>query len=154
MSLPTVSLFGTINKIETRFSQTGTQITSFQIECSEKNKDGEWENLYIKGAVFNKAAEFVNNYFQDGSLCVATGKLVTEVYEGQDGKKKYEIKLKFPQIEFAPKAKNRDNSSGYSEAATYNSSGHTGTNAPVHRETKPLENNLPEIDIDEDEIPF
>ncbi len=105
MALPTVSIFGTINKIETRFSQSGTQITSFQIECSEKNKDGEWENLYLKGAVFNKAAEFVNNYFQDGSLCIATGKLVTEVYEGSDGKKKYDIKLKFPQIEFAPKAK-------------------------------------------------
>lgn len=141
MSLPTVSLFGTINKIETRFSQSGTQITSFQIECSEKNKDGEWENLYIKGAVFNKAAEFVNNYFQDGSLCVATGKLVTEVYEGQDGKKKYEIKLKFPQIEFAPKAKSESKP--------------TGANAPVSYERKELpKNNLPNIDIYSEEIPF
>lgn len=151
MSLPTVSLFGTINKIETRFSQSGTQITSFQIECSEKNKDGEWENLCIKGAVFNKAAEFVNNYFQDGSLCVATGKLVTEVYEGSDGKNKYEIKLKFPQIEFAPKAKNTENReknhSGYA-----NGSENTGVNAPVYQERKLPESNLPEID--DLEIPF
>lgn len=144
MSLPTVSIFGTINKIETRFSQTGTQITSFQIECSEKNKDGEWENLYIKGAVFNKSAEFVNNYFQDGSLCVATGKLVTEVYEGQDGKKKYEIKLKFPQIEFAPKAKGESSVKG-------------GDRKPpeIVHERKPMpDNSFPEIDINEDEIPF
>lgn len=105
MALPTVSLFGTINKIETRFTQGGKQVTSFQIECSEKNRNGEWENLYIKSAVFDKAAEFVNNYFQDGSLCIATGKLVTEVYDGSDGKKRYDIKLKFPTIEFPPKSK-------------------------------------------------
>lgn len=105
MALPTVSLFGTINKIETRFTQGGKQVTSFQIECSEKNRNGEWDNLYIKSAVFDKAAEFVNNYFQDGSLCIATGKLVTEVYDGSDGKKRYDIKLKFPTIEFPPKAK-------------------------------------------------
>lgn len=142
MSLPTISLFGTINKIETRFSQTGTQITSFQIECSEKNKDGEWENLYIKGAVFNKAAEFVNNYFQDGSLCVATGKLFTEVYDGQDGKKKYEIKLKFPQIEFAPKAKGEASAKG-------------GERKPpeIVHDRKPMPE-VPEYDIDESEIPF
>lgn len=105
MALPTVSLFGTINKIETRFTQGGKQVTSFQIECSEKNRNGEWENLYIKSAVFDKSAEFVNNYFQDGSLCIATGKLVTEVYDGSDGKKRYDIKLKFPTIEFPPKSK-------------------------------------------------
>jgi single-stranded DNA-binding protein len=132
MPLPTVTIFGTINKIETRFTQSGKQVTSFQIECSEKNKSGEWENLYIKTAVFEKAAEFVNNYFQDGSLCVATGKLVTEVYTGQDGAKKYDIKLKFPQIEFPPKAKHE---------------------APQAK-PMPSGDSLPQIDMDSSEIPF
>lgn len=30
----------------------------------------------------------------------------------------------------------------------------TGINAPVYRETKPRDNNLPEIDIEDDRIPF
>lgn len=141
MPLPTVTIFGSINKLETRFSQSGTQITSFQIECSEKNKNSEWENLYIKGAVFGKSAEFVNNYFREGELCVATGKLVTEVFEGQDGKKRYEIKLKFPQIEFAPKAKSAEK-------------GEYKMPEPVYEKNPIPENNLPEIDINEDEIPF
>ena len=139
MSLPTVSIFGTINKIETRFAANGIQITSFQIECSEKEKDGTYSNLYIKSAVFNKAAEFVNNYFQDGAVCIASGKLVTEVYE-REGVKKYEIKLKFPTIEFAPKAKS-DNGQGKS--------------VPQQQRQMPEVNyvNIPSIGMDE-EIPF
>lgn len=146
MGLPTVSIFGNINKIETRFSQSGTQITSFQIECSEKDKDQNWENLYIKGAVFGKSAEFVNNWFKDGDVCVATGKLITETYTDKENRKHYEIKLKFPQIEFATKVK----SSGDSDRPQK-----TGVNAPTHYEAKPMpqSNNLPEIDIDES-IPF
>ena len=135
MPLPTVTIFGTINKIETRFAQSGTQITSFQIECSEKNKDGQWENLYIRSAVFGKSAEFVNNHFTDGSLCVATGKLVTEVYDGKDGKR-YDIKLKFPTIEFPPKAKSND----------------APQSAPKRQEMP--QSNMPEIEIDIDEVPF
>lgn len=141
MALPTVSLFGTINKIETRFTQSGKQVTSFQIECSEKNRNGDWENLYIKSAVFDKAAEFVNQYFQDGSLCIATGKLVTEVYEGTDGKKRYDIKLKFPIIEFAPKAKQSEDAPRKAPEVVY------------EKKTMP-QNKVPEIDVDSSEIPF
>ena len=144
MALPNISIFGNINKIETRFSQSGTQITSFQIECSEKDKDGKWENLYIKGAVFGKSAEFVNNWFKDGDVCIATGKLITEVYEGSDGKKRYDIKLKFPQIEFAPKVKSSEN----------DNQSNRGINAPVVHERAIPKNNVPYIDIDTETLPF
>lgn len=106
--LPIVTICGTINKIELRYLPSGKAVCSFSIECSEKNAKGEWENLYIKGAVFEKSAEFINQYFKDGDVCIATGKLITEVYENKDGKKVYDIKLKFPQISFAPKSKNSD----------------------------------------------
>ena len=149
MSLPTVTIFGTINKIETRFAANGTQITSFQIECSEKEKDGTYSNLYIKSAVFNKAAEFVNNYFQDGSVCIATGKLVTEVYE-KEGVKKYEIKLKFPTIEFPPKAKG-DNVQ--KQAPQYQQQ-HTDYQPRQEAKREMPTGTLPIIDIDDSEIPF
>ena len=142
MALPNVTIFGNINKIETRFSQSGTQITSFQIECSEKDKDGKWDNLYIKGAVFGKSAEFVNNWFKDGDVCIATGKLITEVYEGSDGKKRYDIKLKFPQIEFAPKVKDSAEKQHYQMPEPQ-----------YERAHMPNSNEVPEIEFDEP-IPF
>jgi len=103
--LPIITICGTINKIELRYLANGKAVCSFHVECSEKNAKGEWENLYIKGAVFEKSAEFVQKYFNDGDACIATGKLVTEIYENKEGKKVYDIKLKFPQISFVPKSK-------------------------------------------------
>ena len=142
MALPTVSIFGNINKIELKYLPNGKALCSYKIECSEKNAKGEWDNLYIDGVSFDKSAEFVNQYFNDGDPCIATGKLITEVYENKDGKKVYTIKLKFPEIGFAPKSKN---------------SSPQPKQAPKvevvygKQENKLLTN---EFDIDESEIPF
>ena len=66
MALPTVSIFGNINKIELKYLPNGKALCSYKIECSEKNAKGEWDNLYIEGVSFDKSAEFVNQYFNDG----------------------------------------------------------------------------------------
>lgn len=135
MALPIVSIFGNINKIELKYLPSGKALCSYKIECSEKNSKGEWENLYIDGVSFEKSAEFINQYFKDGDACIATGKLITEVYE-KDGKKVYTIKLKFPQIQFAPKSKNVD--------------GSAKREVPVSVTYE----KMPEFDINSDEIPF
>lgn len=148
-------------------------ICSFQVECSEKNQKDEWENLILRGSCFEKSAEFVNQWFNDGDLCVATGKLFTEVYE-KDGVKKYTTKLKFPKIEFPPRAKKSDensssghneDSSGYSEPASDNSSGYSNkpyqAPAPIHEDhpdkqnQEPLHDKQGSLPMDDDlEIPF
>jgi len=143
MPLPTVTIFGTINNIELKYSQSNMAICSFTIECSEKNAKGEWENFQIRSSTFEKQAEFVNQWFQNGSLCIATGKLVTEMYE-KDGKKNYTTKLKFPKIEFAPKAKEPKDG----EQKPYTPP------TPQYEKAPMPQNNLPEIDIDDDAIPF
>jgi single-stranded DNA-binding protein len=130
-------------------------ICSFTIECSEKNAKGEWENLQLRGSCFEKSAEFVNQWFQNGALCVATGKLITEMYE-KDGKKNYTTKLKFPKIEFPPKAKEQKEGD-QQEQKPYQTPQpeyvkHTDYK-PAPRQEMPA-NTLPEIDINEDEIPF
>ena len=116
MGLPTITIVGNISRIETKQVGSNT-ICSFQIECSEKYKD-DWTNLYINSEVWNKQAEFVNQYFNDGDAVVATGKLYTNVYQNKEGKKVYETKLQFPNIQFAPKAKSN-----------------TGMNSPVEIQT-------------------
>jgi len=148
MALPTVSIFGTINKIELKYTQAGKAICSYQIECSEKNAKGEWENLYLKGASFEKQAEFINQYFKDGDVCIATGKLVTKNYAKQDGSKAYEVKLKFPQIQFTPKSKNEREESAQKQpkVETYNAQG---------QKTGEFDySGVPDIDIDPEQIPF
>ena len=140
--LPQITAVGTLNKLETKFTPSGKEVTKFTLECSEKNAKGEWENLYLKGEVWEKASTFLNQYFKDGSVAIVTGKLVTNVYEKQDGSKVYENKLLFPSVSFVPKDK-VDNQGQPQPKKDY-AQEYAVRNAPA----------IPEIDIDEDEIPF
>jgi single-stranded DNA-binding protein len=105
MGLPIITIIGNLSKLETKFTPSGKEVTKFQVECSEKNSKGEWENLYIKGEVWEQASQFLNKYFKNGSVAVVSGKLVTNVYEKNDGSKVYENKLLFPTVSFLPKDK-------------------------------------------------
>ena len=104
MSLPQITIIGTLGRLQTTHTTTGKEVTKFQIECSEKNAKGEYDNLYLKGEVWEKASQFLNSYFKEGDVAVVTGKLITNVYE-KNGAKVYENKLSFPSISFPPKVK-------------------------------------------------
>lgn len=150
MALPQITIIGNLNKLETRFTPSGKEVTKFQVECSEKNSKGEWENLHIKGEVWEQASQFLNKFFKNGSVVVVTGKLVTNVYDKNDGTKAYENKLLFPSVAFAPKDK--DDNQGQSN--------NQRQEPPVeydegYNQSKPNTSyRIPEIDIDEDSIPF
>lgn len=139
MALPQITVIGTLGKLETKFTPSGKEVTKFQVECSEKNSKGEWENLYLKGEVWEKASEFLNKFFKDGSVAIVTGKLVTNVYEKNDGSKVYENKLLFPSISFVPKDKNGDQQA-----------------QPKREPQVVYEEALPNINVDDlaEEIPF
>lgn len=105
MALPIIQLVGTLKRTGLTYILSGKALYKFQLECSEKNTKGEYDNLYISGELWDKQAEFANQYFKDGSVAVVTGKLVTKSYEKNDGTKVYENKLLFPSISFVPKDK-------------------------------------------------
>ena len=137
MALPIIQLVGTLKRTGLTYLLSGKALYKFQLECSEKNTKGEYDNLYISGELWDKQAEFANQYFKDGSVAVVIGKLVTKSYEKNDGSKVYENKLLFPSISFVPKDKSDNQSQNYNQEP-------------------PLvyENKIPEIEVDEDSIPF
>jgi single-strand DNA-binding protein len=106
--LPEITVVGNLKRIEMKYTQSNKAVTKFQIECAEKNAKGEWTNLYLSGECWEKQAEFVNQYFKDGSPAIVTGKLYTNIYEKQDGSKVYENKLLFPKVSFIPKDKSEE----------------------------------------------
>lgn len=157
MSLPTISVFGNIKKIETKFLTDGKQVTKFQIECSDKDKSGKWTNLYLGAEVWDKSAEFVSKYFVEGSTAIVTGELYTNVYEKQDGSKVYENRLRFAKVQFAPK----DRSGNQQAEAPQQAEPQQQTYVPPV-ETIPQDNssehqvhkNQGSLEMDENEIPF
>ena len=57
--LPTITVVGTMKRIEMKYTQSGKAVAKFQVECAEKNNKGEWTNLYLSGECWEKSAEFV-----------------------------------------------------------------------------------------------
>jgi|FLOH01.1.fsa_nt_gi single stranded DNA-binding protein len=159
MGLPTVTVIGNLKGIELKYTQSGKALCKFKVECAEKNTKGEWVNLYLNGECWDKQAEFVNQYFQDGSVAIVTGKLFTNVYKDKNDKNVYEVKLLFPSVSFAPKDK-ADNQSQPQQKEDYRGNGVQQKNPTYEYENVPRDmpssNNIPVIDIDEDdlEIPF
>ena len=145
MGLPTITVIGNMKRIEYKQLPSGKALTKFQIECSEKNAKGEWTNLYLSGECWEKSAEFVNQYFRDGSPAIVTGKLYTNVYEKQDGSKVYENKLLFPNVSFAPKDKSEQQQAQQTQQVQ---------NPQAYRQPEIVRENIPAIDVDEDAIPF
>jgi single-strand DNA-binding protein len=154
--LPEITVIGNLKKIETKYIPSGKQVTKFQIECSEKNAKGEYENLYLTGEVWEKASEFLTKYFTEGNSAIVTGKLVTKSYSKADGTKVYENKLLFPNVHFVPRdkaSKDIKQMEPMEYRAGNNASG--GQSYQDHMKQDPSMNQeVPEIDIDDDEIPF
>lgn len=151
--LPTITVIGNVSFMETKFTQSGKQVTSLVVSCSEKKKDNTWDNLNIKAEFWEKSAEFVNNYFNDGDVIAVTGKLITNSWQDQSGQKRNEIKFHFPQATFPPKSKNVE---APQQQQSYSEPQGTGMDSPVARENVQQQRpqTPPVIDIDEDEIPF
>ena len=165
--LPVVTVVGNVKFMETKFTSSGSQVTSLVVSCSEKKKDGEYENLNIKAEFWNKTAEFVNNYFNDGDPIIVTGKLVTNSWE-QDGQKRHEIKFLFPTASFVPKAKDGNAQPTQQPTVEYqNAQGQPITQQqsqqamqqqqyqqPTQQARQMPPQNVPEIDVNSEEIPF
>ena len=142
MSLPTVTIVGTVRFKETKHLPSGKQITSLMVSCSEKKKDGSYDNLNIKAEFWEKSAQFVEQYFQDGSPIIVTGKLITNEFES-NGQKRREIKFHFPQASFVPKEREQQ-----SAPKGYNHSG-DNMNQPPMSETYTGNNSDIPVEIDD-----
>jgi len=153
--LPTITAIGNLKYLETKFTQSGKSVTSFTLNCSEKNSKGEYENLNIKGEVWEKASEFVQKYFKDGSVAIVTGKLVTDSYAKQDGSKVYTNKFLFPKIDFAPKDQDTQApQQNYQQPSSYTQQNGYQSQERPQPKVEVVNHQIPDIDIDESQIPF
>ena len=172
--LPTITVIGNVKYMETKVLQSGKQVTSLVVSCSEKRKDGNWDNLNIKAEFWENSAKFVNDYFNDGDVIVVTGKLITNSYE-TNGQKRSEIKFHFPQASFPPKVQN-NNSQGNNQQSNNSQANYQQPQQQAHQYQQPpveyqnaqgqpvppqqYQANQqqaqvpPAIDVNEDEIPF
>jgi len=143
MSLPKIiGLFRLTRDSELRYSSDGKAILKMGLASSEKFGDRETQ-CFIDAIVFGKMAETINTYAgEKGTQIFLTGKLQTETWVDQTS------------------GQNRSKHSVIVETMQMLDSKDSGNKEPYQMPTPEFEkkpmpnNNLPEIDINEDSIPF
>lgn len=138
MALPRFVKVGRLTKdIELKYAVSGTEIAKTSIVWSEKNGDKE-ETCFMDLVAFGKTATTLNNYFKKGSRVEGLFKLQQENWTASDGSNRSKHSLVLEKImEFIDKKD--DNQS---------------EQRPQQKQEPVIEYEIPEIEIDPDEIPF
>ena len=147
--------------VELRYLPSGAAIAKSAIATSFKFKSAAGEQkdeiCFLDFNIFGKTAEVANQYLRKGSKVLLEGRLVFEQWTAQDGTNTNRHSLRVETIKMLDSKS--DNQANNSQTNQYQNNGNSqgyNQNPPIENQTNiPMkQNSIPEIDIDEDEIPF
>ncbi len=146
---------------ELRYLPSGTAVATFGIATSrtwtDRNTNEKKEEvMFIDVASFARSAEIVNQYLKKGNKVLVEGRLVLDRWTDQNGQNRSKHTVRADSVQFMEtraEAQNSQNSynaptqGGYIPQDQYD--GENSSTSPSSRSS-----NIPEIDIDDEEIPF
>ncbi len=150
---------------ELRYLPSGSAVCNTAVATNRrfKKQDGSQgeEVCFIDITFFNRTAEVANQYLKRGSKILVEGRLKLEQWTDQNGAKrsKHSITVESMQMLDSKGSQNTQNQNdmggGYQQGG-YNQQNTQSYNQPAQQQSQPTQqtNNIPEIDIDDDEIPF
>ena len=170
--------------VEIRYSQSGSAIGNVGIATSRKWKSQTGEQkeevLFIDLTFFGRTAEIANQYLRKGSKVLVDGRLTFQQWTAQDGSKrsKHVVTVEtLKMLDSKADSMNPNNNNGYGDQASQNNYGGgqaqqqqsyeqpqqssyaqpQASQQPSYNAPQPQvqqQPSVPEIDIDDDEIPF
>lgn len=165
-----VILVGNLTRdIELRYSQNGSAIAKTAIATSRRftvNGEKKEETCFVDITFFGRSGEVANQYLRKGSKILVEGRLNFEQWVDQtNGQKRSKHSVIVETMQMLDSRGEGASQGGYGEMDAGNGYGggydapqpKTYNQAPSYSKPSPAkmpENNLPEIDINEDEIPF
>ena len=110
---------------ELRYTQSQTPVASFTLAVDRDfgNRDGgEKQTDFIECVAWRSTAEFVNKYFQKGSMAVVSGRLQIRDWTDREGGKRRSAEVVVDNIYFG-ESRRRDSSEGssYDSRSSYSS---------------------------------
>lgn len=154
---------------ELRYLPSGSAVCNTAIATNRryKKQDGSQgeEVCFVDIAFFNRTAEVANQYLKRGSKVLIEGRLRLEQWTDQNGGKrsKHSVTVETMQMLDSKNSSGDNNygqNSGYSQPNYNNQDNYNQHQAPAQpsqppRAPQPSQtNDIPDIDIDDDEIPF
>ncbi len=158
-----VVLVGNLTRdVEVRYTQGGAAIGKVGIATSHKWKSQTGEQkeevMFIDLTFFGRVAEIANQYLHKGSKVLIDGRLVLEQWTAQDGSKrsKHSVTVETMKMLDSKGDNTGQQGGGYGGGQANNSYNQAPaqSQAPAPQSTPAPTHQVPEIDIDEDEIPF
>jgi len=166
-----VILVGNLTRdIELRYSQNGSAIAKSAIATSRKftmNGEKKEETCFVDITFFGRSGEVANQYLRKGSKILVEGRLQFEQWvDQQSGQKrsKHSVIVETMQMLDSRGEASQGGYGDYNDAGSSYGGGYDApqpkpqyNQAPSYSRPAPAkmpESNLPEIDINEDEIPF
>jgi single-strand DNA-binding protein len=158
-----VILVGNLTRdIELRYTQGGTAVASTAIATTKKFKaqDGtqKEEVCFVDITFFGRTAEIANQYLKRGSKVLVEGRLKLDQWTDQSGGKRSKHSITVDNLQMLGSRDDNQSAGGNSNynqpQAAYNNA---QTPTPQYQQpqtTKQTGYEIPDIDIDEDEIPF
>jgi single-strand DNA-binding protein len=170
--------------IELRYSQAGMAISKTAIATSRKftsNGEKKEEVMFIDITFFGRSAEIANQYLRKGSKILVEGRLTFEQWVDQNGGKRSKHSVTVENMQMLDSKADAQNAGGNYDQGGYDAPAQSGYDKPQNQgynapqqqqyqqpqqqqyqqpqqqQQQPArmpENTIPEIDINEDEIPF
>ncbi|HUH42030.1 MAG: single-stranded DNA-binding protein [Sulfurimonas sp.] len=165
-----VILVGNLTRdIELRYSQGGMGIANTGLATSRKftvNGEKREEVCFVDITFFARSAEIANQYLRKGSKILVEGRLNFDQWVDQNGQKrsKHSVVVETMQMldsknsaaaqsDEYPAQQNQPNQS-YQQPSYQQQQQPQSYQKPSAQQQMPSNSSIPEIDIDEDEIPF
>lgn len=140
-----VILVGRLTRdIELRYTQNGKPVASVGIATNRRwkgqNGQTEEETMFIDLSFFGRLAEIANQYLHKGSKVLVEGHLKLEQWTDRQGQRRSKHSVSVESMQMLD-SKPSNQGGGYN-------------NQPQNRQQNKAPRTVPEIDIDDDEVPF
>lgn len=152
---------------ELRYLPSGQAICNSGIATNRrfKKQDGTQgeEVCFIDITLFGRTAEIANQYLKKGSKILVEGRLKFDSWTDQSGQKRSRHTVQAESLQMLDSkgqstSSNEENYGGYdsnnSQSDSSNSYQNNSQSTQNNSNSFNKQNNVPEIDVDEDEIPF
>ena len=143
---------------ELRYTQSQTPVASFTVAVDRDfaNRDsGERQTDFIDCVAWRQTAEFVNKFFQKGSMAVVSGRLQIRDWTDREGGKRRSAEIVVDNMYFG-ESKRRDaeprSDSNSSYSSSYGNSSYGGYDSG--RGSAPAPSAFAELDDGDGELPF
>lgn len=99
---------------EKRYTRQNQSVVNFTLAIDRGRKDanGEKQTDFIDCTAWGRMADFVENWFEKGSMAIAVGRIQTDSYTDKDGNKRTKVYVNCEEVSFGETKKAREAASG------------------------------------------